>query len=406
MKSTDIAIVGGGLLGCALAYSLTRECDARVTLFDTNAIGSQASSRAAGLMGLARSSPVLFEMVAETYRVMGELQECLPQPPSLHRCGSLTIADTESSRAALESLFALCCQQQLPVEWLSAQQARRLAPWLSIAESSLVLYVADDGYADGYCMTNAYLQAAVQQGALVRKGCRVRSLVHSATAIEGVMTEEGLCGAAVVIVAAGVWSGLLLSPLGIMLPMAPVRSQYWITAPHPHFSALQPFVLLPDARGYARTEVGSLLFGVRERNSFVADAAELPHDLNSYVVGGDRDGMATLEQELEPLLTYYPPLGDMPLAHYISGFSTYTPDSRFVLGAIDTVGGLYVASGCCGGGLAASGGIGKAVMEAVLGRACSWDMRQFAWDRFGPIDSAQPDFAQRCGMARSQKISG
>ena len=94
------------------------------------------------------------------------------------------------------------------------------------------------------------------------------------------------------------------------------------------------------------------------------------------------------------------------MAHYVAGPSCYTPDSMFLIGAMETTQGLYVAAGCCGGGVAMSGGIGKLMAEIVLGKECFVDKNLFNPMRFKNIDPYSENFRNQCAEARSNKKGG
>jgi len=187
------------------------------------------------------------------------------------------------------------------------------------------------------------------------------------------------------------------------LPMAPVRSHYWITAKSPEFEKTQPYVILPDANAYARTEMGGLLFGLRDRFCLSHDPRQLPSDLSELHYNQDPEGWNVLEEQGPELTRFYSGLETTQIAHYIAGPSTYTPDGQFVLGSVPDIDGFLVASGCCGSGIGASGGVGMAIAELAIGGKTGFDLESFRTDRFGHIDSLSPNWIQRCAEARSNK---
>ncbi len=97
-------------------------------------------------------------------------------------------------------------------------------------------------------------------------------------------------------------------------------------------------------------------------------------------------------------------LDELALAHHITGLSTYTPDGRFLIGKAGPYEGFYVASGCCGTGVSASGGIGASLASVVLGQTPDIDLADFRPERFGSIDPYHIGFRQRCAAARAGKL--
>ena len=198
---------------------------------------------------------------------------------------------------------------------------------------------------------------------------------------------------------------MLSSPTGFGIPSAPVRSQYWIAAPHPLVPRPHPFTIIPEARAYTRPEVGGLLFGLREAQSVSVDPRAVPDDLASLSFGDDR-GWEALSEGAALLERFLPALPELAIQSHITGPSTYTPDGLFVLGAAPGVEGLLLATGCCGAGIAASGGIGRAVAALAANQTPPFDLSLFQPGRFGTVDPFDPAFRRRCEQARSGKVSG
>ncbi len=203
--------------------------------------------------------------------------------------------------------------------------------------------------------------------------------------------------------AAGPWAGLVALETGWHLPMAPVRSHYWITSKSPEFNKPQPYVILPDANAYARTEMGGLLFGLRDRICLSHNPRLLPSDLSELRYNQDPEGWNVLEEQGSELARFFPGLETTRIAHYIAGPSTYTPDGHFVLGLVPDIEGFLVATGCCGSGIGASGGVGSAIAELAIEGKTGFDLEGFRTDRFGRIDSFSSEWMQRCASARSNK---
>ena len=117
----------------------------------------------------------------------------------------------------------------------------------------------------------------------------------------------------------------------------------------------------------------------------------------------DPDGWNVLEEQGSELARFYPGLESTPIAHFIAGPSTYTPDGQFVLGSVPDIDGFLVATGCCGAGIGASGGVGSAIAELAIEGKTSFDLESFRIDRFGAIDSFSAEWMLRCANARSKK---
>jgi 4-methylaminobutanoate oxidase (formaldehyde-forming) len=285
-------------------------------------------------------------------------------------------------------------------------EARRFVPWLLAVEDATCTLCPDDAFIDPYHLASAYGAAAARAGATIVSNVPVISLSVAAGCVNGVITPAGTVAAPAVVVAAGAWSNLLGAPLGAAVPMAPIRSQYWITVPDSRFPRQHPSVLLPDARAYTRPELGALLFGVREPEGASLDPRQLPDDASGLAFSDDPDGTASLVAALPLLRRHLPALDEVGIRAHITGLSAYAPDGLPAFGAAAGIPGLLFAGGCSGAGIAISGGVGLALAELVLGCGPSLDIDPFRCDRFGPVDPFDPAFLARCAAARANKRTG
>jgi 4-methylaminobutanoate oxidase (formaldehyde-forming) len=224
--------------------------------------------------------------------------------------------------------------------------------------------------------------------------------------VQELITSDGVVSAPVVVLAAGAWANRLAAPLDCGLAMAPVRSQYWLTEVDPIFPREHPVVILPDARAYTRPELGGLLFGLREGVSVGLDPGELPDDMSGYAFADDPDGWRSLEEGAPALRTFFPALDRVRIRRHVLGASTYTPDGLPLIGQVGGIEGLLAASGCCGAGIAMSGGLGQVLAALAFDDAPSFDIAPFRPDRFGNVEPSEPAFRARCAAARARKRGG
>ncbi|MGA7194562.1 MAG: FAD-binding oxidoreductase, partial [Anaerolineales bacterium] len=348
----------------------------------------------------------LIPMVLETYQAIDEIESMIGESLNVHRTGCLYAVVSPSYQKEIHELVNVSTQMGLKTDWLDIIDVSRLIPWLKLPRDANVAFMPDDGYIDGYTLANGYIKAAKQLGVEIREQTEVLSVCKEGQRVTGVATNQGDFSSALVIDAAGVWAGMLARELGIGFPMAPVRSHYWITVEHPSFSPQQPFVILPDARAYARPESNRLLFGFREPQSVAVDPRELPEKMNGYLFKKDPHGWESLLEGIPEFSKYFPLIEEIEISTYIKGLSNYTPDGNFVLGTFPSLDGFIAATGCAGAGIAMSGGIGRLVAELATGRVPFVDATPHRINRFGVIDPLDPTFLKRCADARSGKITG
>lgn len=404
-ETADLVIIGGGLWGLSIAWHYARLDVGRVMVLERNMLASAATSRAAALLTRARAKTALMPLIAQTYVDITALEGESGEALGLHQVGSLHIAASEARQRELRELVAIAEQAELSVAWLTADEASQRAPWLNSEAVVAAAFMPEDGFIDPYRLAMAYAHSARMQGAVIRQGIAVRDLRRQGDRVTGVVTDQGVVYAGCVVDAAGAWANRLTLPLGVGLPMTPVRSQYWITAPDPLFPRNHPMVILPDASAYSRPEVGGLLFGLRERQSVSVDPRNLPDDLERFALG-EEGGWSSLEEGAPALRRFLPALDRLAIAHHITGLSTYVPDGLLALGPVAGLPGFLAAAGCSGAGIAASGGVGQGIAALAAGQPSPCDLAPFRPDRFGEVDPLSAEFRQRCEQARSSKVSG
>ena len=398
-----IVIIGGGVLGCSIAWHLARAGAPDVVVLERNDIGSAATARAAGLVARGRLHAETLRFVARTRAAMAELEAENGQSVGFHRVGTLRVAVTEARAADLERMDGLLREHGVESRPLDAREARELVPWLEAEHARRISFVADDGYIDGYTLADAYARAARARGVRFRTRTTATRIVHERARVTGVDTDQGRIACDAVVAAGGAWGIPFAAAMGVALGTAPVRSHYWITGEWKGAPREHPVVYLPDARAYARPEVGGLLLGVQEPNSRSYDARSLPDDIAQFPLSEEGEEWSALVDHAETLRPYIPRLDELPLAHHITGLSTYTPDGRFILGEAGPVRGFFVASGCNGTGVSCSGGIGEALASLVLRRPPPVALTAFDPARFAGIDPFDPAFRDKCAAARSGK---
>ncbi|WP_372988066.1 NAD(P)/FAD-dependent oxidoreductase [Marinobacter sp.] len=403
----DVVIIGGGILGCAIARYLSRVPGLSAVVIERHGLGEQTTSHAAALLTRIRPHRALTDMVMETFRAIEELGEDRNEPLPLRKVGSLQVSEYPGGQRQIEQTAQRADEAGVSAERIGSSDAMRLAPWLELASDTSALWLPDDGYIDSYTLCQAYAADARRNGARILLNRTVCELLRNGSKVTGVRLANGeTIFAGTVIDAAGPWSTALAMQAGIHLGMAPVRSHYWISAPHSRVTTDGPMTILPDSGAYARPEVGGLLFGLRDPQSVVAHPNALPDNLQGFRFDTDPTGDLALEGGYEALRSQLPVLDELQLAHYVSNVSSYTPDGFTLLGPMPGVEGFMAATGCSGAGIGMSGGIGRLVAELATNQSTFVTPEPFRLDRFGAIDAYSPDFIRRCAEARARKRTG
>lgn len=406
IDEADVVVVGGGIIGASAAYHLTKAGINDVLVIERNELASGASARSAGCLIHTRSDASSIKMIQRTRAAVKEMEEALAEPLYLHERGSIRAVFNEARANELLAMEEVMKSTGIQVREINRHEAAEMVPWLELDGATRAIFVPEDGYADGALLTSAYARASKQHGARYRRGVNVAKLLWDDNVITGVLTDDGAIRSKWVVVACGVWNVALAKTLGIGFAGAPTRSHYWITAPDGSGDPSQPNIQLPDMRAYLRSEVGGVLLGMQEPQTRTYDPMTLENDMADMVLEEEEHDLELLYEQTRSLCDVIPKVDEWGFAHHIVGLSMYTPDGKFVIGRPVDSSGLVVAGGCCGSGLAASGGFGQIVADIVSDQPGNIDASIYDPNRFGPVDPTTDEFRKRCAAARSGKSRG
>jgi 4-methylaminobutanoate oxidase (formaldehyde-forming) len=381
-----VVIVGGGVGGASIAHHLAKLGERDVVLLDRDELTSGSTFHSAGLVGQLRSSVSLTRMMMDSVELYRTL-DC-----GWVQCGGIRLACTpEREQEALRQV-AWAKTFGLPLELISAEQARELFPLMSAEGVRCASYLPSDGYLDPSLLTTALVDGAREGGCRVFTHTRVTGIdvderIAAQPRVRGVQTEWGPIEAEVVVNAGGMFAAELGRLAGVRVPIVPFAHEYLVTQPFRERSAGEhlPTLRDPDLLIYFREEGGGLVMGGYERDSapwaldeHLRDA--IPADFNGRLLEED---WPRFEQIAKNSSRRVPAMDEITVTRLINGPEAFTPDNEFCLGESE-VRGLFVAAGFCAHGLAGAGGIGRVMAEWILAGEPSIDVWEMDIRRFGP----------------------
>ena len=379
MASLTAVVIGAGALGASTAYHLARK-GVDVTLVDQHAPGSQTSPRAAGLTNTqAQPSELMARLTDEATETLARFERETGHALEFHRSGSVKAAYTEGGEARLHADLGVARALGIEVDLISAADAHRLAPWFEPGSPRAVGYVPSDAYLEPSRLPIAYVQLAQAHGATILPFTPVTGLLRQDGQARGISTPRGDLPADVVVDAAGGWARAVAAQAGIRLPLVPVRHQLFVTEPIVSVRPEQPIVRFLEASVYIRPERGGLLVGGYEDAPRVVDPAERGP---AFQIAELELDLGVLRGLVDEVADRVPVLKDAPVAIHRGGLPTMTPDGEPIVGAVPGLDGLFVASGCCVGGLSLSPAAGRALADLIVDGACEPDLAPLSVERF------------------------
>jgi 4-methylaminobutanoate oxidase (formaldehyde-forming) len=376
--TADAVVIGSGAFGSSTAYHLIRR-GLTVALVDQHALGSQTSPRAAGLTSKAVTMSTMARLRHEACEALERFESEMGRSVDFHRSGSLRAAYTDPAvervRIAQETAQGLGIETRL----IDAAEAERLAPHFKPGDARRILHVPSDGWVDPARVAIGFATRAGELGARLLPFTPVEGLLSDGGRATGVVTPRGPIHAPVVVDAAGGWTARVVAGAGITLPLVPVRHQLFITEAIPGVGPLQPIVRLVEASVYVRYEQGGLMFGGYEDAPRVLGREGLAP---GFQIASLELDLGVLRGLVDEVAAHFPALRDAKIAVHRGGAPTMTPDGRPILGRVPGLDGLFVASGCCVGGLSLSPAAGRALADLIVDGKSDPDLGPLSVERF------------------------
>jgi glycine/D-amino acid oxidase-like deaminating enzyme len=230
-----------------------------------------------------------------------------------------------------------------------------------------VTYSPTDLYLEPAQIPIGYAKAAQKLGATMLPHTTVTGIVVKNDAVESVNTDKGEIRCRVIVDAAGAWARLVASLAGSRVAMVPTRHQLIITEPIDGVYPKQPITRIIDANVYVRPDAGGLMLGGYEWNPIQYEMNSLPQSFQIKDLPLDLDIVRNLAESVREQFPFVAKLGgEIKLREHRGGLPTMTADGEHTVGPVPGVHGLFVAGGCCVGGLSIAPAIGEVLAEWIV----------------------------------------
>ncbi|HEX2526856.1 MAG TPA: FAD-dependent oxidoreductase [Geminicoccus sp.] len=382
---TDVVIIGGGVIGCSIAYHLARLGITDTVLLERRQLTCGTTWHAAGLIGQLRATRVMTELAKYTSELLHELEAETGQSTGFKQNGSISLALNDERFEEMKRGASMAKNFGLEVEVYSVGDVRARYPLLKLDDAVGGVFLAKDGQADPVSVTQAFARGARQRGARILENCQVDTILVEQGRAVGVRTADGQAiRAGTVVIAAGMWSRELGAKIGVSLPLHAAEHFYIVTEPMPDLPADLPVLRVPDESTYYKEDAGKILLGCFEPvakpwgmdgipESFCFD--QLPEDIDHF------------QPILEAAMARFPMLETAGIHTFFNGPESFTPDDRYLLGETPEVHDLFVACGFNSIGIQSSGGAGKVLAEWIRDRAMPVELIDVDVRRMQPFQS-------------------
>ncbi|MEW6158496.1 MAG: FAD-dependent oxidoreductase [Verrucomicrobiota bacterium] len=376
----EIVVIGGGAVGCGVAYSLARAGQKDILLLEREGdIAQVTTAQGAGLCGQVRDSVERVRLAMHSVATFRELQKDPEVKPDWQEVGSLRVALTEKRAEEFRHLRKVSREAGLEVEPLDETEARRLWPLMDFSKARAILWCPSDGCMTPKCVANAYAHQCRKLGVQIVTTAPVEQIVCRNGRVEGVVTNHGMIHCRYAINAAGAHAYHIAKLAGLELPIVPVRHEYFVTVPMEGLSASLPSFRIPELTLYGRVRDGGLLLGGWEPAALRTDPRSFGLNQSPPAVQTDWQVLNQFEASFSALF----PTAQVSQKHWVGkGWPTFTPDGRFIIGESSRVKGFVMAGGCNAHGISGSAGIGRLLVESLFDPQPSAYVKSLSPDRF------------------------
>jgi glycine cleavage system aminomethyltransferase T/glycine/D-amino acid oxidase-like deaminating enzyme len=382
-----VVIVGGGIVGCSVAYHLTKLGWTDVVLLEQGRLSGGTTWHAAGLVGQLRTHRNLTALAQYSTDLYDTLEAETGLATGWKRCGSVSVARCEERMVQLMRSASMARAFGVEVERISPEEAGKLWPPMRTDDLVGAVWIPGDGSANPTDLTQALAKGARMGGARVFEKIRVTGIRTEGGAVSGVETASGDIACEIVVNCAGQWGREVGRMCGVTVPLFSCEHMYIVAKDIEGATPDLPVLRDPDGYTYFKEEVGGLVAGGFEPHAKPWGMDGIPADFEFSLLPDDWDQFEIL---MENSLLRVPALETAEIRQFINGPESFTPDNNFILGEAPELKNFFVNAGFNSMGIAAGGGAGKALAEWIAAGEPTMDLwpvdiRRFA--RFNGNDT-------------------
>ncbi|MDB4235849.1 FAD-dependent oxidoreductase [bacterium] len=362
-KNARVVIVGGGVIGCSVAYHLAKKGWNDVVLLERKQLTSGTTWHAAGLIAQLRASANMTKLAKYSQELYGNLEKETGVATGFKRCGSITVALTEERKEEIFRQAAMARAFGVDVEEISPEEVKSKYEHLNINGVKAGVWLPKDGQGDPGNITQALAKGARNRGAKIFENTLVTGITKKGRRVSGVNwnseNESGYIEADMVVNCGGMWGHEVGRMVGVNVPLHACEHFYIVTEPIKGLTQL-PVLRVPDECAYYKEDAGKFLLGAFEPVSKPWGMGGIPKDFEFDQLPEDFDHF---EPILEAACERMPMLAEAGIQTFFNGPESFTPDDAYHLGLAPELDNFWVAAGFNSIGIQSAGGAGMALAE-------------------------------------------
>jgi glycine cleavage system aminomethyltransferase T/glycine/D-amino acid oxidase-like deaminating enzyme len=365
----QVVVIGGGVIGCSVAYHLTKLGWRDVVLLERTQLTAGTTWHAAGLIVSGFSTETDMHMAKYTRDLYEKLGEETGQDTGFKAVGYMQIASNPERLDSLRRRADYCRGHGVSTEEISAAEIKRMWPLFDTDDILAGFYTAEDGRVNPVDVTMALAKGAKMGGARVLEETKVTGIKQEHGQVTGVITDKGEIEAEYVVNCGGMWARELGKMAGVHVPLHAAEHYYLITEPIEGMYRDMPIVEDPDLFAYYRDEMGGLMLGLFEPVAVPwgmpkpGGLGGIPEGFSFGEIAPDWDRMMP---HLEVAMKRIPIAKEAGVHKFFCGPESFTPDMGPLMGEAPELKNFYVAAGFNSLGILFGGGVGQVMAQWIV----------------------------------------
>ncbi len=380
-----VVIIGGGVIGCSVAYHLAQKGWKEIILLERKQLTSGTTWHAAGLIAQLRATANMTKLAKYSQELYGNLEKETGVATGFKRCGSITVALTEERKEEIFRQAAMARAFGVDVEEISPNEVKNKYEHLNIDGVKAGVWLPKDGQGDPGNIALALAKGARNNGVNIFENTLVTGILTKGRRVSGVNwktdNSTGCIEADMVVNCGGMWGHEVGRMAGVNVPLHACEHFYIVTEPVKELTQL-PVLRVPDECAYYKEDAGKFLLGAFEPISKPWGMSGIPKGFEFDQLPEDFDHF---EPILEAACERMPILAEAGIQTFFNGPESFTPDDAYHLGLAPELDNFWVAAGFNSIGIQSAGGAGMALAEWMDSGSKPFDLGDVDISRMQPF---------------------
>ena len=359
----QVVVIGGGIVGCSVAYHLTKLGWKDVVLLERKTLTSGTTWAAAGLVGQLWASSALTKLAKYGTELYSRLEDETGQTTGFVRSGSLRVARTEARKSEYDRAVGMARAFGVQIEEISFEKAREMWPPMRTDDLVAVYYQPNDGHTSPVDTARALAKGAQMGGARIFEGVKITGITLKNNAVYKVNTDQGKIGCEYVVNCGGMWGREIGKMVGVSVPLHAAEHMHITTTAIEGVYQEMPVLRDMDGYIYFKQEGEGLLMGGFEPTAKPWGMEGIPESFEFTELAED---WGQFEIFMMNAIQRCPAMEEAGIMHFTVVPESFTPDNKYMLGEAPGVKNFFVAAGMNSVGIASAAGAGKAISEWIV----------------------------------------